>query len=345
MTEPFEVTEPYDEGMLAVGDGHSIHWSVAGNPDGKPAVLLHGGPGSGSSPSHRRMFDPTRYRIVQFDQRNCGRSTPYAGEPTVDLSANTTRHLIADIEQLRVALDIDQWMVWGGSWGSTLGLAYAQAHPEAVTELMLTAVCSTNSVDVAWTTRVMGRVLPRPWQAFRDHLPPDRRDANLALAYNELVMNPDPEIHRPAAAAWCRWEDHHMSIAGEFRPGLVDADPSFQLCFARLVTHYWANAAFMDDDQLLRNAHTLNGIPTFLAHGRLDISSPLDFPVAVADAIAESRDDAVVEGAAAGGVAGPGGGGAAGSGGGVELLIADDGHGGSNMTQWAVSITNRLVAI
>ncbi len=310
----YEAAETLDEGMLPVGEGHTIHWSVSGHPDGKPAVLLHGGPGGGSSPHHRRMFDPARYMIVQFDQRNCGRSTPHAGQPTVDLSANTTQHLIGDIERLRTMLGIDRWMVWGGSWGSTLALAYAQTHPDAVTEVLLTAVCSTNRVDVEWTTRIMGRVLPRPWQAFRDHLPPDRRDGNLPEAYHELLMDPDPEVHNAAALAWCRWEDHHMGLAGGFDPGLTKADPEFRLCFARLVTHYWAHAAFMGEHQLLDNAFKLDDIPLFMAHGQLDISSPVDFPVAMADAVT-----------------------------GAELLIAGrDGHGGAEMSEWAVSITDRL---
>lgn len=316
----YGLTEPYDEGLLVVGDGHTIHWSQSGNPGGKPVVILHGGPGSGASPRHRKLFDPDRYRIVQFDQRNCGASTPYAGEPIVDLSANTTRYLIADIEQLRGKLGIDRWMVWGGSWGSTLGLAYTQAHPEVVTELMLVAVCSTNSADVDWTTRAMGRVLPEAWHTFRDHLPPDRRDGNLPRAYNELLMNPDPGVHNPAALAWCRWEDRHMAIAGEFRPGLEEADPKFRLCFARLVTHYWANAAFMDDDQLLGNVHRLVGIPVFLAHGQLDISSPMDFPVNLAAEISRLGGDS-------------------------ELFIGtDDGHAGSSMNAWVTTTTGRLAA-
>ncbi len=270
------------------------------------------------------MFDPAGYRIVQFDQRGSGASTPFAGDPVVDLSANTTQHLIADIEKLRTMLDIDKWMVWGGSWGSTLGLAYTQAHPEAVTELMLNAVCSTSSADVEWTTRTVGRIIPRAWQAFREHLPPDRRDGNLAKAYNELLVNPDPAVHQPAALAWCQWEDHHMSIAGEFRPELAEAEPTFQLCFARLVTHYWANAAFLKDGSLIENVARIASIPTFLSHGRLDISSPVDFPVSVADAI--NRQAEVHGGPRA------------------ELLLADDGHGGMNMTRWSVSITNRLAA-
>jgi proline iminopeptidase len=314
MAGPYEMTDSFEAGDLPVGDGHTIRWTVSGNPDGKPAVLLHGGPGAGSSPRHRRMFDPARYRIVQFDQRNCGESTPYAGDSDVDLSTNTTAHLIADIEHLRHELGIDRWLVWGGSWGSVLGLAYAEAHPESVTELVLSIVLANNSADVEWATRTVGRIVPERWQAFRDHLPPDRRDGNLARAYNDLLMNADPAVHEPAALAWCDWEDTHMAIATGYEPSLRNQPPAFRLCFARLVTHYWANAAFLDEDHLLRNATNLGDTPTFLSHGRLDISSPMDFPVAVAAAIPNA-----------------------------ELFIAErDGHGGPEMMDWTTTVTDRL---
>ena len=185
--------------MLDVGEGHSIHWQTSGNPAGKPAVLLHGGPGSGSSPNMRQLFDPDRYLIVQFDQRSCGESTPSASLPDVDLSTNNTQALVADIERLRAHLGISRWLVWGGSWGTTLGLAYAEAHPEAVTELVLASVVTTSAAEVEWTTRTMGRVFPERWQAFLEGLPPESRDGNLALAYNRRLMDPDPAVHEPAA--------------------------------------------------------------------------------------------------------------------------------------------------
>lgn len=309
-----ETTEPFRTGHLEVGDGHTLHWTEAGNPEGKPAVLLHGGPGSGSSPKHRRLFDPQWYRIIQVDQRNCGLSTPYAGEPTVDLSTNTTHHLLDDIDSLRRRLGVDRWLVWGGSWGTTLGLTYAEAHPDSVTELVLASVVSTNSRDVEWVTRTVGRLFPEKWTAFRDHLPPDQRGGNLALAYHDLLMDPDPAIHLPAARAWCAWEDTHVSLASGPLPGLTDEDPAFQLCFARIVTHYWGNAAFLDEDHIIRNAGRLGDIPTYLAHGRLDVSSPLDFPLQLAEAIPA-----------------------------VDFFVAADGHGGPEMTDWTVSITDSLV--
>lgn len=310
----YEPTEPFDGGTLPVGDGHVLRWIMSGSPDGKPAVLLHGGPGTGLNKNFERMFDPSRYRLVQFDQRNCGHSTPFAGDTQVDLSTNTTQHLIDDIEALRTHLDIDRWLVWGGSWGSTLGLAYAEAHPASVTELLLSIVCSTNSADVEWATRAVGRLFPERWQTFVNHLPPDRRDGNLAAAINDLLMDPDPAVHGPAALAWCDWEDVHLSLGTGYEPSLVNEPPAFRLCYSRLVTHYWANASFLDDDHLIDNAPTLAGFPTFLSHGRLDVSSPMDFPVALAAAIP-----------------------------GAELFIAErDGHGGPALVDHTIAVTDRL---
>jgi proline iminopeptidase len=278
VTSPYPVTEPFDGGMLDVGDGHRVAWEVAGTPAGTPSVILHGGPGSGSSPRFRRMFDPARYMIVQFDQRGCGRSTPSAADPVVDLSANTPRHLVADIELLRRHLNVERWLVWGGSWGTTLALAYAQAHPQRVSALVLAGVVGTSHADVAWVTRAMGRVFPEQWSRFRDHLPEADRDGNLAAAYARLLQDPDPAVHEPAAVAWCAWEDTHVATAPGSAPDPRYEDPRFRLCFARLVTHYWANAAFLPDGWLLDGAHRLAGIPGVMVHGQLDISSPLDTP-------------------------------------------------------------------
>jgi proline iminopeptidase len=268
--------EPYESGHLDVGDGHSLYWEVCGDPDGRPAVVLHGGPGSGCSPGMRRWFDPARYRVVLFDQRSAGRSRPWAGEPSVDLSANTTPHLIADVERLRTHLGIDRWLVLGGSWGVTLGLAYAQAHPERVTELVLAAVTSPDRWLLRWITRDMGRVFPREWERFRDGVPAPDRDGDLAAAYGRLLHDPDPAVRARAAQDWCDWEDTHVSLAPDAEPSLSIADPAFQLAFARVVTHYWGNGCFLDDGQLLRDAHRLAGVPGLLVHGRFDVSAPLD---------------------------------------------------------------------
>jgi proline iminopeptidase len=262
--------------MLDVGDGHSIYWEQVGNPDGKPAVMLHGGPGSGCSPGMRRAFDPERYRAVLFDQRNSGRSTPYAGEPQVDLSANTTPHLVADMERLREHLGIDRWLVWGGSWGVTLGLAYAEAHPERVTELVLVAITDGSRRQVEWMTRDIGRVFPREWERFRDGVPAAERAGSLPAAYSRLLHSADPAVRAKAAQDWCDWEDTHVSLAPGHQPHLSIEDPAFQLCFARVVTHYWAHDHFLPDGQLLRDAGRLAGIPGVLVHGRYDVSGPLD---------------------------------------------------------------------
>ncbi len=268
--------EPYEHGMLEVGDGHSLYWEVCGNPAGKPAVVLHGGPGTGCYPGMRRQFDPARYRVVLFDQRNAGRSTPGAGEANVDLSTNTTPHLLRDMELLREHLGIDGWLVWGGSWGVTLALAYAQAHPERVTELALAAITNADRWLIRWITRDMGRVFPREWEKFRDGVPAADRDGDLATAYSRLLHDPDPATRAKAAQGWCDWEDTHVSLAPGAEPSLSVADPAFQLAFARMVTHYWSNGCFLADGQLLRDAHRLAGIPGIMVHGRFDVSGPLE---------------------------------------------------------------------
>jgi proline iminopeptidase len=272
----FPEIEPYETGMLDVGDDHRLYWEVCGNPEGKPAVVLHGGPGSGCSTGMRRLFDPGDYRIVLFDQRNCGRSTPHASDPDVDLSTNTTVDLVEDCERIREHLGIDRWLVWGGSWGSTLGLAYAQTHPDRVTEMILVSVVTTTQREVDWVTRAMGRVFPEQWERFRGGVPREDRDGDLSLAYSRLLESPDPEVRDRAAMDWCAWEDTHVATTPGYRPDRRYEDPRFRMCFARLVTWYWSNAAFLAEGQLLRDAHRLAGIPGVLINGRLDISGPVD---------------------------------------------------------------------
>jgi proline iminopeptidase len=282
-------TEPYDHGLLDVGDGHRVYWEVGGNPDGKPAVVLHGGPGSGAGPSWRRYFDPSAYKVVLFDQRNCGRSTPDAAEPEVDLSTNTTAHLIADIERLRELMGIEKWLVLGASWGATLGFAYAEQHPESVSELVLFSVTNTTRREVEWVTRDMGRIFPEEWARFRDGVPADQRDGNLALAYSRLLHDPDPVVRDKAARDWCDWEDTHVRTHPGWKPDPRYDDPAFRLRFARLVTHYWGHAAWLDEGVLVREAGRLAGIPGVLIHGRLDISSPADIAWRMAQAWPDSE--------------------------------------------------------
>lgn len=276
MRERFSAIEPYDSGMLDVGDGHRVYWECCGNPDGKPAIYLHGGPGSGSSPGQRRFFDPSVYRAVLFDQRGSGRSQPLADEPDADLSVNTTAHLIADIEALRELHGIESWTILGMSWGTTLGLAYAQAHPRRVNAMVLALVTTTSRREVEWLTGDVGRIFPEAWDRFRATVPGSLQHLPLVDAYATLLFDTDPAVRDHAARAWCGWEDAHVSLAPGHRPNPRYEDPEFRLRFARLVTHYWRNAAFLEENQLLREAATLNGIPGVLIHGRYDVSSPLE---------------------------------------------------------------------
>lgn len=276
MLDMFPAIEPYDTGMLDVADGHRLYWECCGNPDGKPAIYLHGGPGSGCTPGQRRWFDPDTYRVVLFDQRGCGRSRPLASEPDADLGANTTVHLIADIEALRRHLGVASWTVLGMSWGTTLGLAYAQANPERVNALVLALVTTTSRREVEWLTRDVGRIFPQEWDRFAAAVPKTLRHLPLVDAYATLLFDPDPVVRAHAAREWCAWEDAHISLTPGHVPSPRYQDPEFRLRFARLVTHYWRNAAFLEEDQLIRDAPTLDGIPGVLVHGRYDVSSPLE---------------------------------------------------------------------
>ena len=270
--------EPYEKGMLDVGDGNALYWEVCGSPAGKPAVMLHGGPGSGCVPSWRRYFNPGAYRVVLFDQRGCGRSTPHAADPGVDLAANTTEHLIADIEQLRARLGIERWLVVGGSWGSTLAIAYAERCPERVSEMVLFSVVTTSRQEVRWVTRDVGLYFPAEWARFRDGVPATERNGDLVAAYYGLLHDSDPGVRERAARDWFLWEDAHVAVRSNHRPNPRYDDPAFRMAFSRLVTHYWHHAGFLEDGALLRDAGRLAGIPGVLIHGRLDLSSPLDVP-------------------------------------------------------------------
>lgn len=269
------------EGFLDVGFGHHLWWRVDGPQDGVPVVVLHGGPGSGTSDVLLEWCDPRIRRVVRVDQRNCGRSRPHAGQPVVDLSHNTTADLIDDLECLREHLLIERWIVAGVSWGTTLALAYAQAHPGAVAGMVLVAVVTTGAAEVEWITRGMGVRFPRQWEQFVSVLPLDDGDGNLAASYHRLLMDPDPEVHASAAAAWCAWEDTHVAVDGRITHNPRYDDPAFRLCFARIVTHYWSHAAFLPDGQLLDQMGRLAGIPGVLVHGARDLSSPASVARAV----------------------------------------------------------------
>ena len=275
--------------MLDVGDGQSLYWEVCGNPFGKPAVVLHGGPGSGCSLSMRSLFDPRRYRIVLFDQRGSGRSRPHASDPAVDLSLNTTEHLLADIECVREHLAVDRWLVYGGSWGSTLALAYAQRFSRRVSEIVLAAVTMTRRSEVDWLCRGVGAFFPAQWECFRAALPGPDRDGDLVSAYTRLLVDPDRDVQQNAARSWWEWEQAIVSVESGGRPNSRYDDPSFRLGFARLVTHYFSHAAWLADDQLLADADRLAGIPGVLIHGQLDIGSPLRTAWQLAQAWPDSK--------------------------------------------------------
>jgi proline iminopeptidase len=272
----FPAIEPYDSGLLDVGDGQQVYWECCGNPAGKPALYLHGGPGSGATPGQRRFFDPEAYRVVLFDQRGSGRSRPRASEPDADLSANTTAHLIADIEVLRQLHGVERWTLLGLSWGTTLGLAYAEAHPRRVHALVLALVTTTSRREVAWITHDVGRLFPQEWDRFAAAVPDSLRHLPLVDAYATLLFDADPAVCEHAAREWCAWEDAHVSLTPGHQPNPRFGDPGFRLRLARLVTHYWRHAAFLEEEQLLRDAPRLNGIPGVLLHGRYDVSSPLE---------------------------------------------------------------------
>lgn len=286
MREGPEPIEPHEHGMLDAGDGQRLYWETCGNPAGKPALVLHGGPGSGCSPWMRYLFDPRRYRIVLFDQRGAGRSRPHASSPAADLSVNTTHHLVADVERLRAHLGVERWLVQGTSWGSTLALAYAQRFPARVSEIVLAAVTMTRRADVDWLCRGVGAFFPAEWERFRAALPETDRDGDLVSAYARLLADRDPAVHHAAARSWCAWEE---ALESGGAPNPRYDDPAFRLGFARLVTHYFSHAAWLEEGELLDGAGRLAGIPGVLIHGRLDVAGPLRTAWQLAEAWPDSR--------------------------------------------------------
>lgn len=276
MAESYPPIEPYDHGMLDVGHGNLVYWEVCGNRDGKPALVVHGGPGSGCGPEHRRSFDPERYRLVLFDQRGCGRSTPHASDPATDMSVNTTDHLIADMERLREHLGIEQWLLYGGSWGSTLILAYAERHPQCVSEIVIPGVTMTRPSEIDWLYRGVGRFFPDEWEQFRAGVPETERDGDLVAAYAQLLEDPDPDVRTRAAADWVTWEDAVISLEPNGKPNAYSSrPPEALLALVRICAHYFSHGAWLQDGELLRQADRLAGIPAVLIHGRLDMGSPL----------------------------------------------------------------------
>jgi len=279
--------EPYDQGMLEVGDGQDMYWELSGDPNGKPAVALHGGPGSGSRPERRLAFAPHGYRLVQFDQRGCGRSTPPVADLSTDLAANTTQHLLADIERLREHLGIERWLVWGGSWGCTLGLAYAERHPERVTEMVLVSVTMSRRSDIHWLYHEVGRYYPEAWARFSAGA---GGASDLVVAYDRLLNGPnEPAVRAAAAREWCAWEDTVVSNEAGWTPNPRYEDPDFRMTFARLCAHYFSHGAWLEEGELLANCGRPAGIPAALIHGRFDLGGPADVPWLLARAWPEAE--------------------------------------------------------
>lgn len=281
---------PNEHGMLEVGDGNRVYWEVWGNPEGKPALTVHGGPGSGVRPGRPRGMDLDRYRWVIFDQRGCGRSTPHAADPATDMSVNTTEHLLADMELLRAHLGIERWMLYGGSWGSTLILAYAERRPERVSEIIIPAVTTTRRSEVDWLYRGVGRFFPEAWDRFRAGVPRAERDGDLLAAYARLMENPDPDVRAKAANDWLAWEDAVISMEPNGRPNAYSDRPDdAKLAFVRICAHYFSNAAWLEEGVLLREAGRLTGVPGVLVHGRLDMGSPIGTAWELAQAWPDAR--------------------------------------------------------
>ncbi len=268
--------EPYATGMLDVGDGNTLYWEECGTPGGKPVVFLHGGPGAGCTPEHRRLFDPERYRIVLVDQRNCGRSIPSAGVHATDLSANTTWNLVADLEVLREHLEIERWQVFGGSWGSSLALAYSETHPERVTELVVRGIFTLRPSELEWFYEgPCGNLAPEFWEGFVAPVPQaERRFGNFIPEYARLLADPDPAVHGPAAVAWSTWEASTITLIPDPEVIAAFAEPSYALAFARIENHYFVHGGWFEPGQLIRDAGRLASIPTVIVQGRYDLCTP-----------------------------------------------------------------------
>jgi proline iminopeptidase len=259
---------PYETGYLPLGDEHVMYWEQVGNPRGKPVLFLHGGPGAGAGAVHRRFFDPNIWRVIIFDQRGAGRSKPLGG-----LTANTTQHLVADIEALRTFLNIDRFLLFGGSWGSTLALAYAQAHPDAVMGAVLRGIFLGRPAEVDWFLHGLARVFPDAHAAFAQFLPPEERH-DLLGAFLARLTNPDPEIHGPAARAWSIYEGSCSTLLPSFEAVSAFAQDRAAIGLARIEAHYFAHNLFLPLGGLLAHMDPLRNIPGEIVQGRYDMICP-----------------------------------------------------------------------
>ena len=268
--------EAYASGHLDVGDGHAIYWERSGTPGAKPAVFLHGGPGGTSGPNHRRLFDPALYDVLLFDQRGCGKSTPHAG-----LEANTTWHLVADIERLREMVGVDTWLVNGGSWGSTLALAYAETHPERVSELVLRGIYTLTKAELDWYYQFgVSEMFPERYERFVAPIPPEERHEMMQAYYRRLTGD-DMALRREVAKVWSSWEGETITLLPQPDTSSKFAEDDFADAFARLETHYFVHAGWMDEGQLVRDAHRLHGIPGVIIQGRYDMPCPAKYAYAL----------------------------------------------------------------
>eukprot|EP01133_Synstelium_polycarpum_P005566 gene5566-6421_t len=261
----FPALTPNRHGMLAVDDVHTIYWEECGNPDGIPVLFLHGGPGAGLSPQHRRFFDPLRYRVILFDQRGAGKSTPLG-----EWRNNTTQLLIADIERLRAQFGIDQWLVFGGSWGSTLALAYGQAHPAACLGFVLRGIFLCTQAEIDWFIDGVRWFYPELHAEFAALIPPEER-GDLLAAYAKRILSSDPAVYWPAARAWSRFEGRRVYLMPQPDDAPNDA---LDLGVGRLESHYMANLGFFEEDQLIRNMARIAHLPAIIVQGRYDAICP-----------------------------------------------------------------------
>ncbi|WP_386082462.1 prolyl aminopeptidase [Vreelandella sp. F11] len=276
--------EPYETGMIDVGDGHTVYFERVGKPGGKPAVFLHGGPGGGISPDHRRLFNPESYDVLLFDQRGCGRSEPHAS-----IEANTTWHLVEDIERLREHIGVTQWMVFGGSWGSTLGLAYTQTHPGRVSELILRGVYTVTQAEIDWYYQFgVSEMFPDKWASFQAPIPETERH-DMVAAYHRRLMGDNPIVQLEAAKAWTIWEGETITLLPAPDLSAPYREGHFALAFARLENHYFTHRAWLEEGQLLANADRLKGIPGVIVHGRYDMPCPVRYALALHNAWPDSE--------------------------------------------------------
>ncbi|MER9404948.1 prolyl aminopeptidase [Mesorhizobium caraganae] len=264
--------EPLESGMLDVGDGHTIYWERCGTKGAKPAVFLHGGPGGGISPKHRRLFDPKLYDVILFDQRGCGKSTPNAS-----LDANTTWHLVADIERLREMCGFDKWLVFGGSWGSTLALAYAETHPDRVSELVVRGIYTLTRAELEWYYQFgVSEMFPDKWERFVAPIPEAER-GDMMAAYRKRLVGSDRKAQLEAALAWSLWEGETITLLPEPETSDKFGEDEFAIAFARIENHYFVHAGWLEEGQLLRDAHRLKDIPGTIVHGRYDMPCPAKY--------------------------------------------------------------------